>query len=69
MQTPLKNWFLKSASQFDIAKHFVAVSTNLDAIDAFGIDPKNVFPMWNWVGGRFSLWSCSWFIHKSFSWF
>ncbi len=53
----IKNWFLKTASQFDIAKHFVAVSTNLDAIDAFGIDPKNVFPMWNWVGGRFSLWS------------
>lgn len=53
----IKNWFLSSASQFDIAKHFVAVSTNLDAIDAFGIDPKNVFPMWNWVGGRFSLWS------------
>ena len=53
----IKNWFLTSASQFDIAKHFVAVSTNLDAIDAFGIDPNNVFPMWNWVGGRFSLWS------------
>ncbi len=53
----IKNWFLKSASQFDIAKHFVAVSSNLEAIDAFGIDPKNVFPMWNWVGGRFSLWS------------
>lgn len=53
----IKNWFLKTASQFDIAKHFVAVSTNLDAIDAFGIDSKNVFPMWNWVGGRFSLWS------------
>ena len=53
----IKNWFLKSGSQFDIAKHFVAVSTNSDAIDAFGIDPKNVFPMWNWVGGRFSLWS------------
>ena len=53
----IKNWFLTSGSQFDIAKHFVAVSTNLEAIDAFGIDPKNVFPMWNWVGGRFSLWS------------
>ncbi|MEQ6124989.1 glucose-6-phosphate isomerase [Pseudotenacibaculum sp. MALMAid0570] len=53
----IKNWFLKSASQFDIAKHFVAVSTNLEAVDAFGIDSKNVFPMWNWVGGRFSLWS------------
>ena len=53
----IKNWFLKSASQFDIAKHFVAVSTNLEAVDAFGIDSDNVFPMWNWVGGRFSLWS------------
>lgn len=53
----IKNWFLKSASQFDIAKHFVAVSTNLEAVDNFGIDKKNVFPMWNWVGGRFSLWS------------
>lgn len=53
----IKNWFLTSASQFDIAKHFVAVSTNLEAIDSFGIDPNNVFPMWNWVGGRFSLWS------------
>lgn len=53
----IKNWFLTSASQFDIAKHFVAVSTNLDAISEFGIDSTNVFPMWNWVGGRFSLWS------------
>jgi glucose-6-phosphate isomerase len=53
----IKNWFLTSASQFDIAKHFVAVSTNLEAIDAFGVDANNVFPMWNWVGGRFSLWS------------
>lgn len=53
----IKNWFLTSASQFDIAKHFVAVSTNLDAIAEFGIDSANVFPMWNWVGGRFSLWS------------
>lgn len=53
----IKNWFLTSASQFDIAKHFVAVSTNLDAIAEFGIDSNNVFPMWNWVGGRFSLWS------------
>jgi len=53
----IKDWFLKSATQFDIAKHFVAVSTNLEAIEDFGIDSKNVFPMWNWVGGRFSLWS------------
>jgi glucose-6-phosphate isomerase len=53
----LKNWFLKSATIFDIPKHFVAVSTNLKAVDDFGIDKKNVFTMWNWVGGRFSLWS------------
>jgi glucose-6-phosphate isomerase len=53
----IKNWFLKSATIFDIPKHFVAVSTNLEAVDNFGIDKKNVFPMWNWVGGRFSLWS------------
>ena len=53
----IKNWFLKSATIFDIPKHFVAVSTNLQAIDDFGIDKANVFPMWNWVGGRFSLWS------------
>ncbi len=53
----IKNWFLKSATIFDIPKHFVAVSTNLKAVDNFGIDKKNVFPMWNWVGGRFSLWS------------
>jgi len=53
----IKNWFLKSATIFDIPKHFVAVSTNLNAIDDFGIDKNNVFPMNNWVGGRFSLWS------------
>ncbi|TVZ56470.1 glucose-6-phosphate isomerase [Lutibacter sp. Hel_I_33_5] len=53
----IKNWFLKSATIFDIPKHFVAVSTNLEAVDNFGIDKSNVFPMWNWVGGRFSLWS------------
>lgn len=53
----LKNWFLKSATVFDIPKHFVAVSTNLKSVEDFGIDKANVFPMWNWVGGRFSLWS------------
>lgn len=55
--TTIKEWFLKSASQEDIAKHFVAVSTNIDAVKGFGIDENNVFPMWDWVGGRFSLWS------------
>ena len=53
----LKKWFLQHAAEKDVAKHFVAVSTNLEKIDAFGIDKENVFPMWDWVGGRFSLWS------------
>lgn len=55
--TTLKTWFLQSAKAEDVAKHFVAVSTNLQKIDEFGIDSNNVFPMWDWVGGRFSLWS------------
>ncbi len=55
--TTIKNWFLKTATQEDVAKHFAAVSTNTQAISAFGIDAQNVFPMWDWVGGRFSLWS------------
>nr|WP_314838402.1 glucose-6-phosphate isomerase [uncultured Flavobacterium sp.] len=53
----IKDWFLKSAKQEDVAKHFVAVSTNLEKVTSFGIDANNVFPMWDWVGGRFSLWS------------
>ena len=53
----IKKWFLEHASQNDIAKHFVAVSTNLEKIAEFGIDSENVFPMNDWVGGRFSLWS------------
>lgn len=53
----IKKWFLQSAKQEDVAKHFVAVSTNLDKVTEFGINPDNVFPMWDWVGGRFSLWS------------
>ncbi|MGY5352075.1 glucose-6-phosphate isomerase [Wenyingzhuangia sp. IMCC45533] len=53
----IKEWFLQSAKETDVAKHFVAVSTNLEAVADFGIDSENVFPMWNWVGGRFSLWS------------
>lgn len=55
--TTIKQWFLQSAKPEDVAKHFVAVSTNLQKIDEFGIDSNNVFPMWDWVGGRFSLWS------------
>lgn len=53
----IRKWFLQSATQEDVAKHFVAVSTNMQKVTEFGINPDNVFPMWDWVGGRFSLWS------------
>ncbi|WP_425234865.1 glucose-6-phosphate isomerase [Ulvibacterium sp.] len=53
----IKKWFLQHATQKDIALHFAAVSTNTKAISEFGIADENVFPMWDWVGGRFSLWS------------
>ncbi|KZN61457.1 glucose-6-phosphate isomerase [Pseudoalteromonas luteoviolacea] len=52
------SWFLESAQEKSaIAKHFVAVSTNLEKTREFGIADENVFTMWDWVGGRFSLWS------------
>lgn len=50
-------WFLRHAGEADLAKHFVAVSTNADAVQAFGIDTDNMFPFWDWVGGRYSMWS------------
>jgi glucose-6-phosphate isomerase len=57
----IRSWFLSrefgTAQQEDVAKHFVAVSTNIQKVTEFGIDANNVFPMWDWVGGRFSLWS------------
>lgn len=53
----IREWFLKAGSESDIAAHFVAVSTNLQKVQEFGIAPENIFPMWDWVGGRFSLWS------------
>ncbi|WP_418602319.1 glucose-6-phosphate isomerase [Hwangdonia sp.] len=53
----IKDWFLNTANQDAIAKHFVAVSTNIESVKSFGIDENNIFPMWDWVGGRFSLWS------------
>ncbi|HAW04925.1 MAG TPA: glucose-6-phosphate isomerase [Saprospirales bacterium] len=55
--TTIKEWFLKSATEKDVARHFAAVSTNAAKISEFGILPANVFPMWDWIGGRFSLWS------------
>ncbi len=53
----IKKWFLQQAAEKDVATHFVAVSTNTSKIDEFGISTEHVFPMWDWVGGRFSLWS------------
>ena len=56
--TTAKDWLLKVAtSQSAVAKHFVALSTNADAVTQFGIDTKNMFEFWDWVGGRYSLWS------------
>ena len=53
-----RSWFLTYAEdEKAIAKHFVALSTNSEAVSAFGIDPQNMFAFWDWVGGRYSLWS------------
>lgn len=52
-----KNWFLQYASENEIGKHFVAVSTNEKAVENFGIDKKNMFVFWDFVGGRYSMWS------------
>ena len=53
-----RDWFLKNAKdEKHIAKHFAALSTNEKAVSAFGIDTKNMFEFWDWVGGRYSLWS------------
>ena len=51
-------WLLRAAGdEAHVAKHFIALSTNAEAVQAFGIDPANMLPFWDWVGGRFSLWS------------
>jgi glucose-6-phosphate isomerase len=53
-----RDWFLtRGGSKAAVSKHFVAVSTNARAVSAFGIDPVNMFEFWDWVGGRYSLWS------------
>ncbi|HQU14751.1 MAG: glucose-6-phosphate isomerase [Chromatiales bacterium 21-64-14] len=53
-----RRWFLEhTGDEAGIARHFVAVSTNREAVSAFGIDPENMFEFWDWVGGRYSLWS------------
>lgn len=54
-----KDWFLETAkNKGAVAKHFVALSTNEKAVEDFGIDTANMFEFWDWVGGRYSLWSC-----------
>lgn len=54
-----KEWFLKNSgnNHSNIAKHFIALSTNKDAVTNFGISEENMFEFWDWVGGRYSLWS------------
>jgi glucose-6-phosphate isomerase len=53
-----RDWFLKQAGNSDhVAKHFVALSTNVKKVEEFGIDKENMFEFWDWVGGRYSLWS------------
>lgn len=53
-----RSWFLESAKdEAHIRKHFVAISTNAVAVEKFGIDTQNMFEFWDWVGGRYSLWS------------
>jgi glucose-6-phosphate isomerase len=50
-------WLVDALGEGAVAKHFVALSTNTEEVTAFGIDPANMFEFWDWVGGRFSLWS------------
>lgn len=52
-----KEWFKEKAPNSKTEDHFCAVSTNIEACKDFGIAEKNIFPMWNWVGGRYSVWS------------
>lgn len=53
-----RQWFLDNGgTEDDLSKHFTAVSSNIEKATAFGIDEENIFPMWDWVGGRYSLWS------------
>jgi glucose-6-phosphate isomerase len=55
--TSARTWFLEKTNNGEVAKHFVAVSTNQSEVTKFGIAPENMFVFWDWVGGRYSLWS------------
>ena len=52
-----RHWLVQALGEAAVARHFVAVSTNLAEVARFGIDPENAFAFWDWVGGRYSLWS------------
>ncbi len=52
-----RGWTVSALGEGAVARHFVALSTNVAAVTAFGIDPANMFAFWDWVGGRYSLWS------------
>lgn len=52
-----REWLVAALGEMAVSRHFVAVSTNLEAVAQFGIDPANAFAFWDWVGGRYSLWS------------
>lgn len=55
--TTIRNWFKNVVGEEAVAQHFIAVSSNVDRATDFGIAMENIFPMFDWVGGRFSLWS------------
>ena len=55
--TTARDWLVKALGEKSVEKHFVAVSTNTEEVQKFGINPDNMFVFWNWVGGRYSLWS------------
>ncbi len=55
--TTIRNWFTQQVSQDAVSAHFIAVSSNVERAIDFGVDQENIFPMFDWVGGRFSLWS------------
>jgi glucose-6-phosphate isomerase len=52
-----RDWFVASASEKEVKYHFACVSSNVEAAQKLGIEKENIFPMWDWVGGRYSVWS------------
>jgi len=53
----IRKWFLEKTSTSDVSQHFIAVCSNIEKAKEFGISAENIFPIWDWIGGRFSLWS------------